>query len=265
MLLARRRRPPTRPRQSTALRWLLAAVAALWLYTLAGRRPLVSECAPPPFFHGYNVERYSSQPAQAPDRFTLVLNTFRREDLAKQAVDFYSGCGAVHSIRVIWCEEHAPPEDRAASPGEPPLRYDVMRNCSLNNRFLPIPDIETEAILSIDDDIRIPCEDLEKAFQAWRSSPRTIVGFFPRLHLEHPDCRFSYLRTFDTLAMRRAYSIVLTKAAFLHRDYLAHYSYGIPASVRHYIEEQRNCEDLAMQFAVAIATGLPPRAVHSAR
>lgn len=32
-------------------------------------------------------------------------------------------------------------------------------------------DIETEAILSIDDDIRIPCEDLEKAFQVTNPPP----------------------------------------------------------------------------------------------
>lgn len=233
---------------------------------LLTHEPSVTNCRAPPFYHGYPVEQYSTHAAEVTDRFTLVLNTFRRLDLASQAVEHYSGCAAVHAIRVVWCEEQPPPENVDSSNGTRPfLIYDVMNNCSLNNRFLPLPDIRTEAIFSVDDDIRLPCQDLTTAFKEWRRNDRTIVGFYPRLHLEHPGCRFTYQRTFDTLVMKRAYSIVLTKASFFHRDYLTHYSFGVPESVRRYVDEERNCEDLAMQFAVAIATGLPPIAVHSSK
>ena len=36
-------------------------------------------------------------------------------------------------------------------------------------------------MLSLDDDILLPCADVEAAFAAWRESPTTMVGFFPRL------------------------------------------------------------------------------------
>ena len=37
------------------------------------------------------------------------------------------------------------------------------------------------AVLSLDDDIMLPCSDLERAFASWRMAPRTMVGYYPRL------------------------------------------------------------------------------------
>lgn len=36
-------------------------------------------------------------------------------------------------------------------------------------------------MLSLDDDIMLPCSDLEHAFAVWRADPAKMVGFFPRL------------------------------------------------------------------------------------
>ena len=47
------------------------------------------------------------------------------------------------------------------------------------------------------------------------------------------------------------YSIMLTKAALLHRDYLPLYDAIVPASFLKSIDENRNCEDLAMAYVVA--------------
>ncbi|CAN0547220.1 unnamed protein product, partial [Laminaria digitata] len=47
------------------------------------------------------------------------------------------------------------------------------------------------------------------------------------------------------------YSIVLTKAAFVHSKYLELYSGGMVeamAKVRDYVDAHRNCEDIAMQM-----------------
>lgn len=35
-------------------------------------------------------------------------------------------------------------------------------------------------MLSLDDDIMLPCSDLEHAFAVWRSDPAKMVGFYPR-------------------------------------------------------------------------------------
>lgn len=55
-----------------------------------------------------------------------------------------------------------------------------------------------------------------------------------------------------------AYSMILSKAAFLHHKYLDIYTNTMPESVRKYVHEGRNCEDIAMQFLVANVTSLPP-------
>lgn len=95
------------------------------------------------------------------------------------------------------------------------------------------------------------------------------------------------------------YSMVLSKAAFFHEKYLHMYTYEMPASIREYttknrfvcnllvcsflamwphpflavcdnskrllnpIGMNRNCEDIAMSFLVAHATGAPPVWVQS--
>lgn len=55
-----------------------------------------------------------------------------------------------------------------------------------------------------------------------------------------------------------SYSIILTKAAFLHHDYFKIYTQDMPQAVRDMVDRNRNCEDIAMQFLVANVSGLPP-------
>ena len=80
----------------------------------------------------------------------------------------------------------------------------------------------------------IPCGALAAAFAAWRSAPLRLVGFFPRLHApprtlvpaevetdggkEVTACapKYDYVWFEPQLWWGGQYSIVLTKAAFLH-------------------------------------------------
>lgn len=45
----------------------------------------------------------------------------------------------------------------------------------------PLPPAASRAVLSLDDDILMPCTDLERGFALWRASPRQLVGWYPRL------------------------------------------------------------------------------------
>lgn len=47
------------------------------------------------------------------------------------------------------------------------------------------------------------------------------------------------------------YSIVLTKAAIVHRDYLTEFQATTPTTVLEYIDSNRNCEDLALAHLIA--------------
>ncbi len=54
---------------------------------------------------------YSNSPLDPNNRqLTVVMNTFKRPDLMREAVKHYSRCGVVKYIHIIWSEE-TPPSD----------------------------------------------------------------------------------------------------------------------------------------------------------
>lgn len=53
------------------------------------------------------------------------------------------------------------------------------------------------------------------------------------------------------------YSIVLTKASFLHRDYLTAFQQLVPETVLEEIDRNRNGEDIAMAHVVAQLSRAP--------
>lgn len=215
------------------------------------------------------LPRYHGPAVEFPDRFTLVLNSYRRPELLQRSVAHYAQCRTIDAIRVIWCEDGLPPT-RAQAPGFfselKEVRYDMMVNSSLNHRFSPLEGLRTEAVLSLDDDIIAPCSVLDELFEAWRKDPWVMAGFYPRLHVLDSECKHRYLQGWGTLAWHGRYSLVLTKAAMLHRDYLEAYTNHMPGAIRAHVDAVRNCEDLAMALLVGAATGgRPPAFVHSAR
>ena len=70
-----------------------------------------------------------------------------------------------------------PGEDDAAYFGPKPgiVRYDAHRTTSIQNRFEPLDGLETEAVFSVDDDVRIPCASLAAGFGAWRRHKEQLV------------------------------------------------------------------------------------------
>eukprot|EP00904_Undaria_pinnatifida_P003716 jgi/Undpi1/13345/HiC_scaffold_8.g03004.m1 len=249
--------------------------------------------------------------------FTVLVNTFQRPKQLAEAVRHYAACEGVESVRVVWSEQ-SPPPDPVTSPAlfDHPKPVRIQRNptTSINNRFIPPSDLSTEAVFVVDDDISVPCEHLLAAFGTWRRHPDTLVGFFPRSHShtqqnpKHNQLRgqqeevergnegegggvggvWEYLYFWRVL-WTMEYSIVLTKAAFVHSKYLELYS-GVSseggggggeeartgelrkplwsegmaeamAKTRAYVDDHRNCEDIAMQMAVTSVSGLPPVAV----
>lgn len=93
------------------------------------------------------------------DRYTIIINSFRRPALLKAALAHYCACPQADAIHVVWSEDLAGPptalEDASYyCNGETEVVYDLQPTSSLNNRFAPLPGLRTQAILSMDDDIR---------------------------------------------------------------------------------------------------------------
>ncbi|CAM6042985.1 unnamed protein product [Sphagnum compactum] len=209
-------------------------------------------------------------------RYTVLINTWKRNDLLKKTVAHYAQCNGVDAIRVVW-SEHDPPSDSLYSELSQSVassnvhekhqkisfQFDTHDKDDLNNRFKPLKGLHTDAIFSIDDDVVVPCALLEFSFSAWLTAPDSMVGFVPRMHwiesMNHAgeEEKYTYGGWWSVWWMG-SYSMILSKAAFVHHKYFELYTHQMPASIRHYVREARNCEDIAMSFLVANATSAPP-------
>ncbi|KAI3955083.1 hypothetical protein MKW92_015483 [Papaver armeniacum] len=205
--------------------------------------------------------------------YTLLINTWKRNDLLKQSISHYTSCAGLDSIHIVWSEpdepsdslldilQHAVQSSKASGGRNIELKIDINKENSLNNRFKDIKDLKTDAIFSVDDDVIFPCTSVELAFNVWQSAPETMVGFVPRVHLGDEKkqglSRYTYGGWLSVWWMG-TYSMVLSKAAFFHKKYLGLYTNQMPASIRDYVTKIRNCEDIALSFLVANETGAPP-------
>ncbi len=176
-----------------------------------------------------------------------------------EAIDYYSNCECVKYIHVIWSEKDPPPQRIRAKFKDsdiPRVMFNIQDVDSLNNRFKPLNDPHTDAIFSVDDDMRVPCNELDLALEVWKGSSKSLVGFMPRVHLRKNDGL--HYRCWWRVWWEGAYSIILTKAAILHHDYFHAYFNILPKAVHDLVDKRRNCEDIAMQYLIANMTSLPP-------
>jgi Glycosyl transferase family 64 domain len=162
---------------------------------------------------------------------------------------------------------------------------------SLNSRFLPIVNLSsasTRAIFMVDDDVLVDCFSLHQGFLAWQSSPDSMVGYYPRLAAaaisDDSSRRIAYVyHSWPMVFWRQEMNFVLTKAAFLHSRYLDLYSSSndidgndddvtttihtslsqTQREIRAYVDEHRNCEDVAMAMLIAHVTAMESKRANS--
>lgn len=161
----------------------------------------------------------------AEEQYTIVILTYKRENLLADSLSKYLKFPYLHSIVVVWNDiNQAPSKDffRRFLPYIDSNRLVVVKSDSnsLNNRFIPYDTIKTDAVLSIDDDTSLRADEVMFAFRVWRENRARLVGFPSRYHsLNMLSLDYEYQSK-----MSCEYSMVLTGASFYHRFYHHVYS-----------------------------------------
>ncbi|XP_031488806.1 glucosamine inositolphosphorylceramide transferase 1-like isoform X1 [Nymphaea colorata] len=180
-------------------------------------------------------------------QFTMLTMTYEaRLWNLKLYVKHYSRCASVREIVVVWNKGN-PPDEREFDSAVP-VRIRVERLNSLNNRFKVDPLIKTRAVLELDDDIMMTCNDLERGFKVWREHPERLVGFYPRLvngkPLQYRNERYA--------RKMNGYNMILTGAAFMDGEIaFKRYWSEMAKEGRAMVDKFFNCEDVLMNFIYA--------------
>ena len=193
------------------------------------------------------------------EQFTIIMLTYERDEVLMQAVLRLKDLPHLNKVIVVWNSPKQPSLDLKW----PDIGVEVAvvrtKFNSLNNRFIPYDIIETDAVLSLDDDAHLRHDEILFGFRVWRESRDRVVGFPGRFHAwNERDKQWNY-NSNHTCEL----SMVLTGAAFLHTHYLRLYTHWMPRVVRDLVDEFMNCEDIAMNFLVSHVTGKPPVKVTS--
>jgi hypothetical protein len=261
-----------RIRQQAQVRWSLASrysrgiIAACFLLLFLNL-----------FFGAWDFlfRHYPDVPRPAGSEHTLavVINTYKRPQQLQDAVRHYAEtCGrqfAVDQVFIVWAEQGVTPPEPSSFFMDKTIRKRDNRSTvqvvpveknSLNSRFLPISGLKSKAVFMVDDDIRVDCPSLLQGFNAWKSYPDSMVGYYPRLATPRLEPstgntdEYTY-HSWPEVVWGQRMNFILTKASFLHERYLELYSSdGHPQAIKDYIDKYFNCEDVAMSLLVANVT-----------
>lgn len=196
------------------------------------------------------------------DQLTVLINGYSeaRLPLLRSIAVSYSSLPFVAAVLVLWgnpsVPSHALEVLHSAGTGGAPISVLRQPSSSLNARFLPRREIRTRAVAVCDDDVEIDQVSLRHSFDVWGTHRDRIVGFFARSH----DLDLSQRSWIYTVHPDR-YSIMLTKFMILGTEFLLRYSCGGGERMRvarAVVDSERNCEDILMNFVVAMETGSGP-------
>lgn len=252
---------------------LVLAPLAVWLCLTRPAAPLAAPAGPLAECQVLNV-------SAAPDGFTLVLNTFRRNACLRLAFEHWGRCAAVRQVRVSWSDvERRPPAWLAACAAAEPERFvvDAYHFNRLSNRFRPLPSAPSEALFSVDDDVMFECALVAEAHAEWRrlraqppsaraaplaaatgeagsAGASPMVGFAPRLL--RPSGGYDHMAAFQHPFSKN--TLFATKGAFLHRE-----DYGLLwqprfAPLVQQVDAHTTAEDIVLSVIFAAARGLRP-------
>ncbi|XP_028986795.1 exostosin-like 2 isoform X2 [Betta splendens] len=190
-------------------------------------------------------------------KFTIIIQTHNRTDILLRLLNHYQAVPHLQQIVIVWNNiGETPPLTLWTSfgPHPVPVVFKEQRSNLMRNRLQPFPEINTDAVLMLDDDTLLSVPDISFAFSVWKQFPDQIVGFVPRRHVSAPGGVYTYggfeLQDPETAGGDK-YSMVLIGAAFFHQRYLQLFQ-DQPPAVHTLVDETQNCDDIVMNFVVSL-------------
>eukprot|EP00271_Cylindrocystis_brebissonii_P013278 TRINITY_DN3299_c0_g3_i2.p1 TRINITY_DN3299_c0_g3~~TRINITY_DN3299_c0_g3_i2.p1 ORF type:complete len:687 (+),score=63.76 TRINITY_DN3299_c0_g3_i2:244-2304(+) len=202
--------------------------------------------------HDYSL--YSNSSNIVEGKLTVIINGYDRIEALTYIVKRYAKMDFVHKVYIWWQNTQVAALEPSHFGKDVSAKIDVLYNGvnTLNNRFLPIPTMATQAVLVADDDVEQTEKIIKLMLTMWEENPQKLFGSFVRAH-EINGATFWY-----NFQNNERFSMVLTKSFVFHADYLRMYSCGFPKALRDYVEEIINCEDIAFNFLVSrVSRGAP--------
>lgn len=191
--------------------------------------------------HTYTEEKLNTQQA------TIVISTWQGKRISLlKLCRYYLSSPHIAAAIVVWHDPNSVPVNLTL----PHTTIFHPSTDSLNNRFLPFNYINTETVISADDDVQVPLSGIRDLVTAHQEQAPRLVAVFVRYHSGG-----EYLFE-DNLIDRnsgagpyRKYSIALTKVLVSSRRDFYIYSCLQPSEVHAFVDKHLNCEDIAFNFA----------------
>lgn len=164
------------------------------------------------------------------EKLTIRVVAPRKESALRDFVSKYSICPVVEEIQVTWGHTSSKP------PLATSFTYSKTHSTVVYDEFVGddsgwpqahyssmLPS-RTEAVMLLDADVLIDCEDLKFVQSVWRSGRETMVGVLPRIHMkwkyeDGSPTEYTY-HGWSRVWWNSAYSLMLSGAAMVHRDLL---------------------------------------------
>ncbi|VDP15039.1 unnamed protein product [Onchocerca flexuosa] len=187
--------------------------------------------------------------------FTGVILIHNKPDSLFVVIRLLAKVASLRSIVVVWNHPDEPPPIAEWPHINRPIHVIRMDQNMLSNRFIMFSEITTDAVFSFDEDIvTMNVDEIEFGYQTWRENPDRLVGFLPRVAVFNESTKLYEYHTDWANSM----NIILLGAAFYHKYYGMLYHELLPPKMIEYVERNKNCEDIAMNFVISSVTGKNP-------
>ncbi|XP_034410462.1 exostosin-like 2 isoform X3 [Cyclopterus lumpus] len=132
---------------------------------------------------------------QEEERFTIVIQTYNRTDILLKLLNHYQAVPHLQQIVIVWNNigKQTPLKLwTSLQPHPVPVVFKEQTSNQMRNRLQAFPEIDTDAVLMLDDDTLVSVPDISFAFSVWKQFSDQIVGFVPRKHVSTPGGVYSY-------------------------------------------------------------------------